>query len=297
MTDLYFAYGSNADVEDWAAFCERAGYDSRCIEPAGRALLPDARLAFHYYSQGRGGGALDAVECVGSVVEGVLFRVTEEGWDALDLKEGAPDFYEQVSRTAILPDGSAAAVVIYTVTPGRRQGFVAPSVEYLAIVRRGLATFGISPDALDAAAVERRDGGMLADLFIYGTLMRGERLHDAIADATDAEIRPASTRGTLHDLGSYPALTMPGRSPTCVAGECVALRDPGSALPQLDEIEDALPLGTPGGLYRRTIIDIQVEGRPQRAWAYMMDELENGDSPVILDGSWRDRRRSALPTP
>lgn len=295
MTDLYLAYGSNADPEDWAAFCKRFRFDPDCIQPLGPALLPDVRLAFHYYSHGRRGGALDIVDCVGSVVEGVLFQVTPEGWDALDAKEGSPDYYEQITRTAILPDGSAVAVSTYVVTPHRQQGFVAPAAEYLAIVRRGLAGYGIAPGPLDAAASNGSDGGMLGELFIYGTLMRGEGLHDAIAAATDAEIRPASTHGTLHDLGAYPALTIPGRSPTHVAGECVALRDVGQALARLDEIEGARPCGATGGLYRRTVVDTQIDGRSQRAWAYVMDRSDDDDAPIIASGSWRDRRHSALP--
>jgi gamma-glutamylcyclotransferase (GGCT)/AIG2-like uncharacterized protein YtfP len=294
MTGLYFAYGSNTDLEDWTSFCRQSRFDPGCIRSLGTALLPDARLAFHYYSHGRHGGALDVVDCVGSVVEGVLFQVTPEGWDALDAKEGAPDFYERVSATAILPAGSAAAITTYVVTKDRRGSFVAPAPEYLSIVRRGFAQFRIAPGSLEAAAANRADGGVLRELFIYGTLMRGEALHNAIAAATKDEIRPASTQGTLHDLGAYPALMIPGRSPTDVAGECVTLLDPDSALLELDEIESAAPFGAPGGLYRRTIVEIQTDGLPRRAWAYVMDALSVSSAPVIAGGSWRDRRTSIL---
>ncbi len=43
MSDLYFAYGSNLDAEDWAAHCARRGIDPAVLRPVGPATLPERR--------------------------------------------------------------------------------------------------------------------------------------------------------------------------------------------------------------------------------------------------------------
>src|ERR1700751_3214833 len=121
MTDLCFAYGSNTNADDWRAFCSRRGFDPGCVEALGAAVLPDRRFAFDYRSITRGGGALNMRHRLGGYVEGVVFRVCgNEGWKALNAKEGVPNYYSAVLRTAILPGGEAAHVVVYEVNPLRR---------------------------------------------------------------------------------------------------------------------------------------------------------------------------------
>ena len=137
---LCFAYGSNLNWSDWVAWCSRSGVDPTCLEPVGRALLPDMRLAFDYYSGSRGGGALNVVREIGCVVEGVLLQVGPGGWAALDAKEGvSSNCYERRHRTAILPDGTAMPVVVYEVTLERQEKFVPPTDEYVEIVQQGNA--------------------------------------------------------------------------------------------------------------------------------------------------------------
>ncbi len=287
MTEFCFAYGSNTDAEDWTAWCLRSGHDPACIEPAGTALLPDTRLAFDYFSTTRDGGALNLRERVGGVVEGVLLRVGATGWVALDVKEGvAARHYGRVARTAILADGSAVAVTAYEVVPERSGQYHPPTPAYLGAVRRGYRHHGIDPAPLDDAAVGAEGCTELAELFAYGTLMRGECRFPA---ASVTAVARACVRGCLHDLGDYPAMTLAGGT---VVGDIMTLANPTNALPVLDAIEEARPRGEPGGLYRRTIIRTEFG---QRAWAYVMNMEHVAGRPVIASGDWRVRCGAGRP--
>jgi hypothetical protein len=152
MTDLYFAYGSNLDSTDWAAWCARQGHDPDCIRPVGPATLPDAELVFDYHSTSRGGGALNLSTRPGQCVDGILFRVSPAGWRALDRKEGAPRAYVRRTRTAILPGGTCVQAATYEVVPDRREGFVAPTPDYLDICLRGRRAHGLGTRMLERAA-------------------------------------------------------------------------------------------------------------------------------------------------
>ncbi|MDT7952548.1 MAG: gamma-glutamylcyclotransferase [Acetobacteraceae bacterium] len=281
---LCFAYGSNLNWSDWMAWCGRNGVDPACLKPVGRALLPDMRLAFDYYSGSRGGGALNVVGEIGCVVEGVLLQVGPGGWDALDAKEGvSTNCYERRRRTAILPDGAAMPVAVYEVTVEHQEKFVPPTDEYVAIVQQGMRAHGIDPDPLHAAVAGSETTAPLRDVFAYGTLMRGEPLHHTISHATN--MRAGSTIGRLHNMVHYPALLLGGEAP--VAGELMTLSDPARGLVALDQVEDALPQGAPGGLYRRTVLRVSEGAGLRPAWAYVMDTVDPVACPLIPSGDWR----------
>jgi gamma-glutamylcyclotransferase (GGCT)/AIG2-like uncharacterized protein YtfP len=94
-------------------------------------------------------------------------------------------------------------------------------------------------------------------LFTYGSLASarpgspGARLLAGCERVTEG-----SVRGTLYDLGEYPALLLSGNDP--VAG--VIWRCPTRVLPVLDEYE-----GTHSGLFRRAAV--RVEGLA--CWIYV----------------------------
>lgn len=278
--ELCFAYGSNTDAQDWAAWCRRTGHDPACIERIGTALLPDLALAFDYWSTTRGGGALNLRERVGGVVAGVLLRADDAGWAALDVKEGvAARHYQRARRVAILPDGSGVPATTYEVTPERRDGFHPPTPAYLDAVRRGYHDHGIDPASLEAAATGQ-DAAALAEVFAYGTLRRGECRFSAMVDAGATAVTATSTAGRLHDFGAHPAMVL---AAGVVAGEVMTLADPARSLPLLDIIEEAAPRGGFGGLYRRTIIRTALGAQ---AWAYVMNPAQVAGTPVITSGDW-----------
>jgi len=84
----YFAYGSNLNSDDWQDWCRRAGYRADLLQPLRTGWLVDHHPIYHYRSSGRRGGALDITPTIGHLTPGVLFRVGEDAWSALDAKEG-----------------------------------------------------------------------------------------------------------------------------------------------------------------------------------------------------------------
>ncbi len=293
--DLCFAYGSITDNEGWRAWCARNSVAPGCVWPVGTVLLPDRRLAFAPHATSEGAGALTVREHIGSYVEGVLLCVTPEGWDALDRKEDMPDAYQRISRTVILPGGTAARAIVHELARSRWGAFAPPADMYLASLRRGFAAHGMDPAPLEAAARGKDGFSVLADVFAYGTLMRGEVRHAPAVRAGLVSARSARARGRLHDLGAYPGMVLEGSRD--VQGELLSFADPAVALRVLDRIEEARPHCAPGGPYRRTILTVRdAEGQERRAWAYVMERARVASAPVIASGSWR-RRQGALPLP
>ena len=292
MTSRYsFAYGSNTDALDWRDWCARNSHDPAGIRPIGPGLLPDARLAFDFFSRSRGGGVLNFQSRLGGFIEGVVLEVSAAGWQALDQKEGAPRAYQRRTRHIILPDGEALEAIAYQVTPERQQGFVAPPAAYLNAVRRGFATHGLHPDPLEAAARDEEGCHHLPDVFVYGTLMQGGFWHGPAAKAGITAITPAQATGTLFDLGDYPALTLGAAAP--IQGEILSFQDISTALPILDDIEDAAPEGGTSGMYRRTILTVTDQaGQRRRAWAYVLAPQNLGAAPIIASGDWRAHQRN-----
>jgi gamma-glutamylcyclotransferase (GGCT)/AIG2-like uncharacterized protein YtfP len=101
--------------------------------------------------------------------------------------------------------------------------------------------------------------------FVYGTLRLGEE-RARYWPRTPLSIELATTRGTLHDLGPYPAMVA---GEGLIRGELwtLALDDVPLTLRALDEVEGY----NQGGVdwYIRRIVDCQTaDGRPHLAYAY-----------------------------
>ena len=271
---LYFGYGSNLDAQDWSEFCARWGFRGAVLEPVSTGLLLDAELVFDRFAASRRGGALNLCARPGQAVEGVVFRANPVALRALDRKEGAPVAYQRTPRHAVLPDGAVMEVMTYM---ARGQGYHAPHADYLAVVRRGQAVHGIAHDMMEEAARGGTPGLTIRHLFVYGTLMQGE----ANAHHLAGVVRMAGlVRAALHDCGPYPALSL-GEGE--VQGELVEL--PLERLAGMDALEGSAPGGAPGGMYRRTVLQVRTEAGVVRAYAYVMDDA--GHLPRIATGDWR----------
>ncbi|GGJ07747.1 gamma-glutamylcyclotransferase [Alicyclobacillus cellulosilyticus] len=118
-------------------------------------------------------------------------------------------------------------------------------------------------------------------VFVYGTLRRGEANRAVMAPFVVRELGLGKIRGTLYDLGAYPAVVLRGFG--LVAGEWVEVTDRGLFV--LDQLE-----GYPG-LYDRTIVQ-DVRGRWQ-GFVYHMRRVPQG--AVRIPGgdwvAWRKRRK------
>jgi gamma-glutamylcyclotransferase (GGCT)/AIG2-like uncharacterized protein YtfP len=291
---LHFGYGSNLDLQDWTAFCRANGFDPECLEPVGRAALPDHELVFDYYSPSRGGGALNVRPKVGQVVDGYLFRVAAEGWRALDRKEGVKaGCYERFETVALLPDGSQVPVRTYRACKHQLKPFQRPTAEYLEICRRGRERFGLGTEMLDAVAEGCEADAEVLAVFAYGSLVRGGDRFPIVEEFGVKCALMAHALGDLYDCGAWPALALRpnGDEFQRVAGDFLVPHDLAGLLERLDRIEGFRGFGGEQHLFRRTLIDVDVDhGRPRRAWVYVMDRAPAG-ARLIEGGDWRRYQR------
>lgn len=288
---LYFAYGSNTNLPDLHRWCANRDIAPPRFERVGNAILPDRRLAFTRKSSSRNGGVLDVVAQRGCATPGFVFSIPADFIPHLDRKEGVPQGdYERLEAIALLPDGRELAVVTYAVAPDRRQPFVQPSPEYLAIVRDGYRQCAVEEDALNAAAIGDIRAGSVDALFVYGTWMRAEARWSTIREHNPECVLLAEVYGQLFDYGDYPALDLRSAAEKFVKGEFVRFANMEPILVRLDAIERFLGHGRAESLFRRVVTDVGMcDGHVRRAWVYVL----NGDpkrSCKIPSGSWRAHR-------
>jgi gamma-glutamylcyclotransferase (GGCT)/AIG2-like uncharacterized protein YtfP len=101
---------------------------------------------------------------------------------------------------------------------------------------------------------------MATNLFVYGTLMRGDCRHGALAGQQFLGEATTVPRYRMYDVGTYPALV---ESPhgLAIEGELWSIDD--ACLARLDEVE-----GMPEGLYARRPITLQAPFEETAAQAY-----------------------------
>ena len=175
----------------------------------------------------------------------------------------------------------------YVVNHERRTGFVKPTREYVDVVRKGLAAYRLSDNALTAAVANERPDWEVDGLFVYGTLLRGESRFSLLEPFGLQCALMATTRGRLVDLDAFPGLLAGENGGDLVQGEFLRFRDIGGVLRRLDHVEGFNGFGRPGSLYRRDLIEVDVgDGRIRRAWTYRLEEFPT-DARLIPSGDWR----------
>jgi len=305
-SNLYFAYGSNLNLDDLRRWCEEKRnphWSPDLLSNPVPAWLPDMKLAFDYESSSRGGGVLNVHEAPGQVVPGVIFKVAAEGWAMLDKKEGAPNCYQRKQWSALTADGTRIPVATYAVT-GKRGDLVKPTEAYLEVVLQGYLAFDLDPHRLEAAAAaagaahcldagegeEPQEPGPCDAFFLYGTLMRGERRFPAI-QALDAYcIVLAQCPGTLFDLGDFPGMSLNRDAEELVTGELVRVGNVEKALADLDRIEGFRGFCVEGSLVERVLVTVDAgEDRLRQAWTYVIAG-QPATARVIPSGNWRVSR-------
>jgi len=116
------------------------------------------------------------------------------------------------------------------------------------------------------ASIGTKRGGNGAFLFVYGTLMPGETSHHLLKRSQDVElVGAARIRGELYEFRSldYPGAVPTKRPDRFVNGQLYRLRRPDSTLKILDEFE-----GCEEGLFRRSLVDVWLDGGKLKAWTY-----------------------------
>ena len=290
LSDYHFGYGSNLNWSDWKKWCNERNKDPNSLkaEP-GTFVLPDYELDFHYYSGGRGGGALDVVKLRGHAVAGMLFQVSDDGWDSLDAKEGHPNYYERKKVQVLSESGELRTAITYVVVPDRvKKEHVPPGPGYIEAVDEGYKYHGITKahpwakDQLSASAKGKVIKSSVNHLFIYGTLRGGEERSEILSEFSSKAYKDCKIRGRLLDLrGGYPGLISGDGS---VVGEIHHTPKIQNALKKLDMIEGFKGYGEDGSLFHRVLIysnDIP-------CWTYVYAGSPD-DGPVIESGDWLNR--------
>jgi gamma-glutamylcyclotransferase (GGCT)/AIG2-like uncharacterized protein YtfP len=124
----------------------------------------------------------------------------------------------------------------------------------------------------------RKPGPKEAHLFVYGTLMRGGKLHCALGSSPEVTfVGTAKIRAELYSLrgGEYPGAVPTSKLKRFVHGELFALRDPDGLLKRIDQIE-----GCDEGLFHRQLVDVWRNGNKLKAWTYFYGRSVSSAEPL-----------------
>lgn len=139
---LYFAYGSNMNLEQMAFRCPDASV-------VGVVRVNDYRLTF---CGGSHAGVATIMPQPGSHVDGVLWRISATDEKHLDFYEGYPRLYGKESIEVIDSSGQKMTVMAYTMNSPYKECPAVPSQGYLKGIVEGCYQNGINPDPISEEA-------------------------------------------------------------------------------------------------------------------------------------------------
>ena len=287
---LYFGYGSNLDWDDWQAWCEDKKLRSDGLVEISPCWLPNYSMKFHYFSNSREGGAADVIETGrGHAVPGVLFSMNADALRAMDQKEGVKaGAYARRKVEVILPNGTFVQALTYCVTENRREErFIQPTSKYCSLIENGLKKRKLPIGELKNAIENFTQSYPIENIFVYGTLMKGESRHPTLSEYSIGEGRLASTDGMLIDLDDYPGM-LTGKEGT-VYGEVYQIDQMFPTLKTLDTIEGFYGYESTDSLFTRTIVQIKTERGQEWAWTYAYNNHDEENVHVIESGNWKKR--------
>lgn len=146
---LYFAYGSNMNLNQMAFRCPDA-------EVIDTVRLEGYRLAF--CANGGGNGVATIIPAEGSCVDGVLWRISERDEQHLDHYEGFPFLYGKESVVVMDQDGVSREVMAYTMNSPYRDTPALPSKAYLEGILIGCRQNGIeTAPVLEAVRLTQKE--------------------------------------------------------------------------------------------------------------------------------------------
>ncbi|MGM9538354.1 MAG: gamma-glutamylcyclotransferase family protein [Candidatus Onthomonas sp.] len=139
---LYFAYGSNINLDQMAYRCP----DAKVVGPV---MLEDYELLFR--GNGGGNGVATIAPKQGSYVYGLLWKLTPACEKSLDRYEGYPHLYAKKGVTVWDTEGQRHTVMAYVMTnlPFREPAM--PSSNYYYGIKAGFRQNGLPLKALDKA--------------------------------------------------------------------------------------------------------------------------------------------------
>jgi gamma-glutamylcyclotransferase (GGCT)/AIG2-like uncharacterized protein YtfP len=141
--ELYFAYGSNLDIDQVKQRCP----DESDIRKIAVGYLPEHRLAFTQFYPDWGGGVADVISSPNSKVWGILYELSLKALECLDQFEGYPTDYTRIRHTIMTLDGKSYEGWVYSVV--RKDGeFIPPSKRYMDIIKRNAKDAGFPQEYL-----------------------------------------------------------------------------------------------------------------------------------------------------
>ena len=126
----YFAYGMNTNNTQMARRCP----DSVCLGPA---WLPNYQLVFR--------GVADIEPAPDTWCDGVLWEISEQDLNALDVLEGYPYHYTRFAAL-VETDTDACSALVYQIV--EQSGESPPSNYYLDMILEGYEQNGVPLDQL-----------------------------------------------------------------------------------------------------------------------------------------------------
>ena len=287
---LYFGYGSNLDWDDWKSWCEKKNLRYDGLVEISPCWLPNYSLKFHYFSDGRKGGAADVVETGrGHAVPGVLFRMNDVTLEVMDQKEGIEvEAYERREVKVVLPNGTFVQAMTYCVTEKcREERFIQPTNTYTNLIKQGLKKRKLPIGELKNAIENFSPSYPIEKIFVYGTLMNGEIRNSTLMEYSNGEGKPASTTGSMLNLGDYPGMIAGNEG--VIQGEVYQIDQVYLTLQTLDSIEGFYGYDSTHSLFTRTIVRIHTEQGHEWAWTYVYNKENNREYEVIESGNWLKR--------
>lgn len=136
--NLYFAYGSNLDLEQTAQRCPDA-------EIVGPVRLENYELRF------RGNGFATVTPKKGGVVYGLVWKITPNCEQSLDRYEGYPRHYTKETVTVKDAAGAEIPVMVYIMAEPYCRQPALPSPYYYRVIQRGFEANGLPVESLQAA--------------------------------------------------------------------------------------------------------------------------------------------------
>ncbi len=136
--NLYFAYGSNLDLEQMAQRCPDA-------EIVGPVRLENYELRF------RGNGFATVTPKKGGVVYGLVWKITPNCEQSLDRYEGYPRHYTKETVTVKDAAGAEIPVMVYIMAEPYCRQPALPSPYYYRVIQRGFEANGLPVESLQAA--------------------------------------------------------------------------------------------------------------------------------------------------
>lgn len=129
---LYFAYGSNINLDQMAYRCPQA-------EAVGRAVLEGYALKF------RGSGCATVIPQENGKVEGLLWKLTEQCEQSLDFYEGVRSgHYDKAYLTVNMENGEKASALVYVMNRELEKKPTMPSVAYFNGICDGYKQNGLN---------------------------------------------------------------------------------------------------------------------------------------------------------